>query len=122
MTAENQQQQIDFTFNQQNLCREESVTDLKVGAIRCLKPIKADGTEDESRPIIFLGHTQINTPQGLVPLQTLLQATTLQQAIEEFPGAMQKALQEMMEKAKQMYDRQQTEKKKNDSRIILPGK
>lgn len=121
MNAKNQDQ-IDFTFNQQNLCREESVTDLKVGSIRCLRPIKPDGTDDESRQTIFIGHTQLNTPQGLVPLQTLLQATTLQKALTEFPGAMKKALEEMVEKAKQMQAQQQAAQKKNESRIIVPGR
>ncbi len=120
--TESNQGQIDFTFNKQNLCREESVTDLKVGSIRCLRPIKPDGTDDESRQTIFVGHTQLNTPQGMVPLQALLQATVLEQAIEEFPGAMKKALEEMVERAKQMQDQQQAAQKKNESRIIVPGR
>ena len=98
MTA-NSQEQTNFTFNKQNLCREESVTDLKAGSIRCLSPIKPDGTKDENRQPIFIGHAQLNSPQGLVPLQTALQATTLEQAIDEFPGAMKKALAEMVERA-----------------------
>ena len=121
MTA-NSPKQIDFTFNKQNLCREESVTDLKVGSIRCLRPIKPDGTKDESRQPIFVGHTQLNSPQGLVPLQTALQATTLEQAIDEFPGAMKKALEDMVEQAKQMQAQQQGAQKENESRIIMPGR
>ena len=120
--TDNSQGQIDFIFNKENLCREESVTDLKVGSIRCLRPIKPDGDDDESRQTIFVGHTQLNTPQGFVPLQALLQATTLQQAIEEFPGAMKKALEEMVERAKQMQDQQQAAQRKNESRIIVPGR
>ena len=121
MTADNSDQ-IDFTFNPENLCREESVTDLKIGSIRCLMPINPDGTKDESRQTIFVGHTQLNSPQGLVPLQTALEATTLELAIKEFPGAMKKALEEMMERAKQMQAQQQAEQKGNESRIIMPGR
>ena len=121
MTA-NSPEQIDFTFNNQNLCREESVTDLKAGSIRCLKPIKPDGTSDESRQPIFVGHTQLKSPQGLVPLQAPLQATTLEQAIEEFPGAMKKALEDMVERAKKVQAQQQAGKKEDESRIIMPGK
>ena len=121
MTA-NSPEQIDFTFNKQNLCREESVTDLKAGSIRCLRPIKPDGTKDETRQPIFVGHAQINSPQGLVPLQTALQATTLEQAIDEFPGAMEKALEEMVERAKQMQTQQQGAEKENEPRIIMPGR
>jgi len=121
MTA-NSPEQIDFTFNNQNLCREESITDLKAGSIRCLRPIKPDGTKDESRQSIFVGHAQLQSPQGLVPLQAPLQATTLEQAIDEFPGAMEKALKEMVEREKKMQAQQQAEKKEDESRIIMPGK
>ena len=121
MTAKSPEQ-IDFTFNKQNLCREESVTDLKAGSIRCLRPIKPDGTKDESRQTIFVGHTQLRSPQGLVPLQTPLQSTTLEQAIDEFPGAMKKALEEMVKRAKQMQAQQQGAQKENESRIIMPGR
>ena len=121
MTA-NSPEQINFTFNKQNLCREDSVTDLQVGSIRRLTPIKPDGTEDESRQTLFVGHTQLHSPQGMVPLQAPLQATTLKQAIEEFPAAMKKGLEEMMERAKQMQAQQKAAKKENDSRIIMPGR
>lgn len=113
---------IDFNFNINNLCREESITDLKVGSIRCLKPIKPDGTDDENRMTIFVGHAQLHSPQGLVPLQSHLKATTLEQAIEEFPGAMKKALDEMVERAKQMQAQQQAAQKQSESRIITPGR
>ena len=116
----NSPEQIDFTFNKQNLCREESVTDLKVGSIRCLRPIRPDGTKDGSRQTIFVGHTQLQSPQGLVPLQTPLQANTLEEAIDKFPAAMKKALEEMMGKAKQMQAQQEAAQKENDSRIIMP--
>ena len=117
----NSPDQIDFNFDKKNLCREESVTDLKVGSIRCLKPIKPDGTDDENRMTIFVGHTQLHSPQGLVPLQSPLKATTLKQAMEEFPGAMKIALEEMVERAQQMQAQQQAQKE-NESRIITPGR
>ena len=115
-------EQIDFNFNKTNLCLEESVTDLRVGSIRCLKPIKPDGTEDQSRTTLFVGHTQLQSPQGLVPLQAQLKANTLAEAIDEFPGAMQTALEEMVEKAKQMHAQQQAAQQANESRIITPGR
>jgi len=118
----NSSEQIDFIFNKQNLCREETVTDLNVGSIRCLRPIKPDGTIDESRQPIFVGHIQLQSPQGVVPLQTPFQATTLEQAIDEFPSTMKKALEEMVKRAKQMQAQEQTAQKENDSQIIMPGR
>ena len=121
MTAKSPEQ-IDFTFNNQNLCREESITDLKAGSIRCLRPIKPDGTNDESRQPIFVGHTQLQSPQGLVPLQAPLRAATLGEAIEEFPGAMKKALEDMLKRAEKMQAQQQAAKKEDEPRIIMPGR
>ncbi len=120
--TENIPEQINFTFNKQSLCREESVTDLRVGSIRCLRPINPDGTDDEKRMTVFMGHTQLHSPQGLVPLQAPLQATTLEQAIDEFPIAMKKALEEMLARAQQMQAQQQAAQKQNESRIITPGR
>jgi hypothetical protein len=114
-------QNIDFTVDQNNLYREESITDLKVASIRRLIPIKADGTEDPGRTPIYYGHTQLMTPEGPLPVQGRLMANTLSEAYEVFPGAMQKALDEMVAQIQEMQ-RQQQAKKQDDSRIIVPGR
>ncbi len=114
-------QDIDFTVDQNNLYREESITDLKVASIRRLVPVKADGTEDPSRTPIFYGQTQLMTPEGPLPVQGRLMANNLSEAYEAFPGTMQKALDEMVARIQEMQ-RQQQEKKQDDSRIIVPGR
>jgi uncharacterized protein YyaL (SSP411 family) len=114
-------QEIDFTVDQQNLYREEAITDLKVASIRRLVPIKADGSDDPSRGSIFMGHTQVMTPEGPLPLQGRLAANNLAEAFEVFPEAMQLALSEMVAQLEDMY-RQEKEKKRDDSRIIMPGR
>ena len=43
----------DIQMDAANLYREESYTDLKAGSLRKLVPVKADGTDDPSRPAIF---------------------------------------------------------------------
>ena len=113
--------QIDFTVDKTNLYREESITDLKVASIRCLTPIKTDGTTDESRKKIFVGHTQLMSPQGPVPLNAPLEATTLKQAMEKFPEAMQHAMQEMIENVRKMQE-QEAAKQNKGSNIIMPGR
>lgn len=114
--------QIDFTFNRNSLYREDSVTDLSVGSIRRLKPIQPDGTEDKERATIYVANSQLNSPQGLVPLQARLKATSLDQAMEEFPGAMQHALNEMVERMKKLQEQQKAAQQKGQSRIITPGR
>ena len=114
--AENQ---IDFTVDQNNLYREESVLDLKSASIRCLRPVKSDGvTADEGRKTIFVGHTQLMSPQGPVPLHAPLEASTFEEAMAIFPEAMKKAMEEMIENVRKMQQEQENAKKE-ESRIIV---
>jgi hypothetical protein len=119
MTDFQNSQDIDFTVDQDNLFREEAITDLKVASIRRLVPIKPDGSDDSSRAPIFMGHSQIMTPEGPLPLQARLAANNLAEAYAVFPSAMQQALSEMIKQLEEMY-RRENEKKKDDSRIIVP--
>jgi uncharacterized protein YyaL (SSP411 family) len=112
-------QDIDFTVDQDNLYREEAITDLKVASIRRLVPIKPDGSDDPARAPIFMGHSQILTPEGPLPLQARLPANNLTEAYAVFPEIMQQTLSEMIKQLEEMY-RQEKEKKKDDSRIIVP--
>ena len=114
-------QQIDFKVDQDNLYREEAISDLKVASIRRLVPIKPDGSDDPSRTSIFMGNTQIMTPEGPLPLQATLEANSLSEAYAVFPDAMQKALAEMIRQIQEMQ-RKEKEKKMEDSRIIVPGR
>ena len=120
MSGGGQEQDVDFTIDKTNLHREESITDLKVGSIRRLVPINPDGTEDKERTAIFIGHTQLMSPEGPVPIQAALTANNLEEAMDEFSGAMQQALSQMIEKIQQMQ--QQKTQQKDDSRIIVPGR
>jgi hypothetical protein len=90
---------INLNVDRNNLYREDSVTDIKVAAIRRLTPIKADGSDDDSRDPIFMGQTQLMSPSGPLLLQSLLEARTLEEAIEEFPVAMQKEVEKSMAQA-----------------------
>lgn len=119
MTDPNNPENIDFTVDQANLYREESITDLKVASIRRLIPVKPDGSDDPSRTPIFYGSTQLMTPEGPLPLQAQLIANNLDEAFEVFPGTMKAALSDMIEKIQQL---QKEKKQQDDSRIIVPGR
>ncbi len=117
---ENKGKTIDFTADSSNLYREENITDLKVASIRKLTPIKPDGTDDKNRTTVFIGHTQLMSPEGPVPIQAYLTANNLVEAIDAFPEAMDKALAEMVAEFEKMKKEQ--EQKGDDSRIIIPGR
>lgn len=127
-TKQRQIEQIDFTVDRQNLYREETYTDLKVASIRCLHPVKDDGTPDKTRKTVFVGQTQLMTPGGPLPVQALISAKHLQQAIKKFPEAMMGAVAKLTEEVKKYQQEERTSivtpagGKEEDSRIIIPGR
>ena len=123
MSDVGQGQNVDFTIDKDNLYREESFTDLKVGSIRRLVPVKPDGTDDPGRTPIFVGHTQLMSPEGPLPIQSRLSANTIEEAMDIFPGAMKQALGEVIDRIQEMQQQQQQQDRQNDdSRIIMPGR
>ncbi len=113
---------FDFSVNKKNLYREEAITDVKVASIRRLIPINLDGSEDKSRTTIFYGHTQLMSPDGPIPLQAPLQANNLEEAMDLFPEAMEKALAEVVDQFRKIQQERENSGQKEDSRIIMPGK
>jgi hypothetical protein len=113
--ADEKTESIDFSMDRTNLYREENFTDLKIASIRRLTPVKPDGSEDKTRKTLFVGHTNLITPNGPLPIQNVIQAKELQQAIKKFPEAMQSAMERLVEEAKK-------HKQKEESRIIVPGR
>jgi hypothetical protein len=105
---------IDLNLNVNNLYREESFTDFKVGAIRRLTPVKADGSVDESRKPVFMGQTQLMSPEGPIPVSCLIEGKSLEEVIEKFPNAIQQEIDKIVALA-------QKAKQKDASRIIVPG-
>ncbi len=104
----------DMTMDAKNLFEEKVYTDQKVGSIRILTPVTADGAEDESRKKQFVGQTQVMTPAGALPLHFELEVDSLDQAIAEFANGAKASLEKTMEEIKEMR-RQQA------SSIVVPG-
>ena len=127
MKNEQNTESVDFSVDRQNLYLEESFTDLKVATIRRLTPVKTDGSVDKTRKTIFIGETNILTPSGPLPLQAVIQAKQLQQAVKNFPEAMQAAVDKLAEEVKKMKEKQSSSiiapgGGRQDSRIIVPGR
>ncbi len=122
--ADEQNNQFDFKVDRSNLYREESFTDLKVGSIKHLRPVKSDGSEDKTRKPIFVGQSNIMTPQGPLPIQGVIKAKELQQAIKKFPEAMEVAMERLVDEAKKYQEQkeQDSQIQKPESRIIVPGR
>jgi hypothetical protein len=104
----------DLQVDKTNLYREESLTDLKVASLRRLTPIKADGTDDPDRPTLFIGETQLMSQRGPLPIQSPIEASSLEDALDKFPDAMNEAVQRMVEEVREMQ-------RQEANRIIVPG-
>ena len=77
-----------------SLYREDVFTDQRVGTIRRMTPVKSDGSDDSSRPLIFVGQATVMTPMGSLPLSFELPARTLAEAVTQFGPAAQQAIEE----------------------------
>ena len=102
------------TMDSTQIYREETFTDRKVGTVRRLTPVAADGSPDAARPVIFLGQAQVMTPMGAVPLSFELDAATLNEAIEKFGVAAEAAVHQTMRELQEM-------RREQASSLVIPG-
>ena len=115
-------QSIEFSVDRKNLFREETFTDLKACSIQQLTPVKDDGSVDKTRKTVYVGQTTLMSPNGPIPLQTVIPAKELQQALKQWPEAMQAALERLVEEAKKLKQEESSLKQEEPSRIIVPGR
>jgi hypothetical protein len=120
--AEEQNSPAELKIDRSDLFKEETFTDLKVGMIKQMTPVKSDGSVDKTRKSVFVAQTSLMTPNGPLPLQAVIQAKDLQQAIKKFPEAMKAAMDRLAEEAKKYQQQEQDRIEKPESRIIMPGR
>lgn len=96
-----------------DLYREDTITDRKVGTIRVLTPVRPDGSTDPARTAVYVGQAQIMTPAGVLPLSFEIPAATLAQACAGFADGAKIAFEETMQELQEMR-RQQA------SSIVIP--
>ena len=89
----------DIQLDSAALYREDIFTDRKVGTIRRLTPVTADGGADATRPVLYVGQAQVMTPVGALPISFDLPADGSFKRVEDqevhvtFPVANVKDLQ-----------------------------
>jgi hypothetical protein len=94
----NQEAQMDAAA----LYQEEVFTDRKVGAIRRLTPVTADGGVDPARPTLFLGQAEIMTNMGPVPINFEIEGKTLSEAVAGFGPAATAAIERTVQQIQEM--------------------
>jgi hypothetical protein len=113
MTGSDTNDLPEIKIDQGNLYYEETFTDLKAGWIRRLTPVNPDGTRDKRRESLFIGQTQLVSPEGPIPIQCQIPAKTLPEAMKKFPEFMKMTMKQMIEQAMEM-------RRQASSRIITP--
>jgi len=97
---------LDPKMDVNDLYREDMYSDRKVGTIRVLTPVKADGTTDPARATSYVGQAQIMTPAGALPLSFEIDAKTLAEACERFADGARVAFEETMRELQEMRRQQ----------------
>lgn len=101
------------TIDATQIYREETFTDRRVGTIRRLTPVTADGAPDAARAVIFLGQAQVMTPMGALPISFELDSPTLDGAIAKFGVAAELAVQQTMRELQDM-------RREQASSLVIP--
>jgi hypothetical protein len=101
------------TMDSTQIYLEETFTDRKVGTIRRLTPVAADGATDAARPVIFVGQAQVMTPMGAIPISFDLEAVSLSAAIEKFGAAAEQAVHQTMRELQEM-------RREQASSLVIP--
>jgi hypothetical protein len=95
------------------LYREETFTDQRVGTVRRMTPVKSDGSDDPSRPSLFIGQATVMTPMGSLPLSFELPAKSLAEAVSQFGPAAQQAIEEAARELQEL-------RRQASSSIVIP--
>jgi len=106
MNEENSSQALplsEIKLDSKGLFREEVFTDLRVGTLKQLTPVTSDGSRDLGRPMAYVGETQLMSQVGPLPVQAPIEADNLQQALERFPAAVQRAVEAMIAEVKELH-------------------
>jgi hypothetical protein len=101
------------TMDSTQIYREETFTDRRVGTIRRLTPVTADGSADPTRAVLFVGQAQVMTPMGAVPISFDLEASSLDAAIAKFGDAAEQAVQQTVRELQEM-------RREQASSLVIP--
>jgi hypothetical protein len=96
-----------------DLYREEVYSDRKVGTLRELTPVNADGTRDQGRPVLYVGQTQLMTAMGALPIGFEIEAANLAEAIKGFADAANQAVEQTLRELQEM-------RREAASSIVIP--
>ena len=93
---------------------EEVFTDRRVGTIRRLTPVTSDGAPDASRPVLYIGETQVMSNVGALPIVFEIDATNVGDAASKFGDLAKVAIEQTMKELQEM-------RRQSQSGLVIPG-
>ena len=105
---------LDMKMDVATLYREEIYTDRKIGTIRALVPVTANGATDGSRPVVYTGEAQIMTQMGPLPITFEIEAKSLSEAVNGYAAAAKVAVERTVKELEDL-------RRQAASGIVLPG-
>jgi hypothetical protein len=104
---------VDAAMDETSLYREEIYTDRRVGTLRVLLPVKADGSADTARPTLYQGEAQLMTNVGPLPISFDIDADNLADAVAGYGDATKAGIERAMRELQEM-------RRQASSSIVLP--
>jgi hypothetical protein len=88
-----------------SLYREEIYTDAKLGTLRVMVPVQADGSADPARETLYSGEARLLTQMGPLPITFEIDASSLAEAVSKYGEAakagVEQALRELQDLRRQ---------------------
>jgi len=103
----------DAAMDATSLYREEIYTDRRIGTLRVLLPVKADGTPDTLRRTVYQGEAQLMTNVGPLPISFDIDANNLADAVSKYTDATKAGVERAMRELQEM-------RRQASSSIVLP--
>jgi hypothetical protein len=103
----------DAAMDETSLYREEIYTDRKIGTLRVLSPVKADGTPDTLRRTVYQGEAQLMTNVGPLPISFDIDANSLADAVAKYAESTKAGIERAMHELQEM-------RRQQSSSIVLP--
>lgn len=103
----------DAAMDPASLYREEIYTDRRIGTLRVLTPVTADGSPDRARPTLYQGEAQLMTNVGPLPISFDIEADSLAAAVAGYGEATKAGVERAMHELQEM-------RRQASSSIVLP--
>ena len=113
MATDSGAQMADAAMDETSLYREEIYTDRKIGTLRVLLPVKADGTPDTLRRTVYQGEAQLMTNVGPLPISFDIDASSLADAVAKYAESTKAGIERAMREIQEM-------RRQASSSIVVP--